>query len=212
MKNKRSNTIAIIGNSLKFIKFIKKNFLYKKVNIFKWRKIEETIKNSSKKYDLIFICGFDFSLYSSKLNYFSQINIYNPLRLIEKISTKKTKIIYINTKIIKKNNVTFSRYKYAKQKLAYLISRKFENYEIINTDLIIQRNKILINSNNISKFFFKVLIYMKLIKAIEMSDLIIDIKQRIKEKKNKKQKNISGKLLNLPRSQFLDRFVRLMLG
>ena len=52
---------------------------------------------------------------------------------------------------------------------------------------------------------------MKLIKAIEMSDLIIDIKQRIKEK-NKKQKNISGKLLNLPRSQFLDRFVRLMLG
>ena len=45
-----------------------------------------------------------------------------------------------------------------------------------------------------------------------MSDLIIYIKQTIKEKKNKKQKNISGKLLNLPRSQFLDRFVRLMLG
>ena len=42
---------------------------------------------------------------------------------------------------------------------------------------------------------------MKLIKAIEMSDLIIDIKQRIKEKKIK-NKNISGKLLNLPRSHF----------
>ena len=53
---------------------------------------------------------------------------------------------------------------------------------------------------------------MKLIKAIEMSDLINDIKKRIKEKKIKNQKNISGKLLNLPRSQFLDRFVRLMLG
>ena len=92
MKNKRSNTIAIIGNSLKFIKFIKKNFLYKKVNIFKWRKIEETIKNSSKKYDLIFIFGFVFSLYSSKLNYFSQINIYNPLRLIEKFRLKKLKL------------------------------------------------------------------------------------------------------------------------
>ena len=60
---KKFNKIAIIGNSKKFINIVKKKYIFKKIDIYEWRKINKYSKIKKKKYQLILICGFDFSIF-----------------------------------------------------------------------------------------------------------------------------------------------------
>ena len=104
---KKFKKIVIIGKSNKFILGIKQNFIYNELDIISWRKIN--FIKSKKKYDLIFLCGFNFNTYSSNLNLFYKNNINKPLNLVKKIAKKESVIVYINTKNDKKK-YTFSRY------------------------------------------------------------------------------------------------------
>ena len=102
---KKFKKIVIIGKSNKFILGIKQNFIYNELDIISWRKIN--FIKSKKKYDLIFLCGFNFNTYSSNLNLFYENNINKPLNLVKKIAKKESIIVYINTKNDKKK-YTFS--------------------------------------------------------------------------------------------------------
>ena len=163
-------------------------------------------------YNLIFLAGFNFGIYTKGSTYFNQKNIYEPLKLIEKISNKKTLIIYINTQKMNDRNYTFSRYKYAKQKLGYLIYRKFKNSLIFDSDLIKVTNYISINSNVFSRFIFHIFSMFNLIKTIDIKKIFFEINNMIILKKRLKQRNIRGFLLNISRTQLIDRILRLILG
>ena len=210
MKKIKFDKIAVIGNSNKFIQSIKKNFKYKKIDIFKWRDLSKSIKLKTK-YNLIFICGFDFSSYLKNKNEFIKKNIYLPLNILKKISNKTTKIIYINTKSKNNDKITFSRYKYAKQKLAYLLSKNFKKSIIFNANLIMVNNKVSINSNYLSKLFFNILIFFNLIETISIREIFSEIKKNINNSNKDRQKNIDCILLSLPRTQLIDRFLRMVL-
>ena len=106
----------------------------------------------------------------------------------------------------------FEVYKYAKQKLAYLINKSFKKNIIYNSDLIQEENKISINSNLGSRFIFYIFSKLKLIKTIEIKKIFLDINNLMYSKNYSNQKNIKGIFLKIPRSQFLDRLFRIIFG
>ncbi|MDC1246249.1 hypothetical protein N8Z56_04795, partial [Pelagibacteraceae bacterium] len=158
------------------------------------------------------LAGFNFGIYTKGSTYFNQKNIYEPLKLVEKISNKKTLIIYINTQKMNDRNYTFSRYRYAKQKLGYLIYRKFKNSLIFDSDLIMVTNHISINSNIFSRFIFHMFSMFNLIKTIDIKKIFLEINNMIILKNRLKQRNIRGFFLNISRTQLIDRILRLILG
>ena len=210
MREKKLDKILILGKSKKFIKEVKKNLKFKKLVIIPWRNIKDHY-SKDLKYDLIFVCGFDFKLFHKNFNLFSKKNIYEPLNLIKSVSKKNSKIIYINTQKMNRKNFTFSRYNFAKQKLAYLIKKSYKNVLIIEADLITVRNKISINSGLISKYIFYLLATFNYIKTVKIEELIKMSFFR-KVRSNNKYKNIKGYFLNIPRNQFIDRSLRLLFG
>ena len=212
MIKKKYNKIVILGQSQKFIKEIKKNYKYDSLSIIPWRQIRSYSYKKKEIYNLIFLAGFNFGIYTKGLTFFNQKNIYEPLKLIEKISNKKTLIIYINTQKMNDRNYTFSRYRYAKQKLGYLIYRKFKNSLIFDSDLIKVTNYISINSNVFSRFIFHIFSMFNLIKTIDIKKIFFEINNMIILKKRLKQRNIRGFLLNISRTQLIDRILRLILG
>ena len=207
---KKFKKIVIIGKSNKFILGIKQNFIYNELDIISWRKIN--FIKSKKKYNLIFLCGFNFNTYSSNLNLFYENNINKPLNLVKKIAKKESVIVYINTKNDKKK-YTFSRYRYAKEKLAYELNKKIKNLIIYRADLIKFNNNISINSNFFSKYVFIFFSKLNLIKTIEIHYVLKEIIMLLNNKNYSKQKNnIKSYLLNVPRTQFLDRALRFLIG
>ena len=212
MNKKKYNKIVILGQSQKFIKEIKKNYKYDSLSIIPWRQIRSYSYKKKEIYNLIFLAGFNFGIYTKGSAFFNQKNIYEPLKLIEKISNKKTLIIYINTQKMNDRNYTFSRYRYAKQKLGYLIYRKFKNSLIFDSDLIKVTNYISINSNVFSRFIFHIFSMFNLIKTIDIKKIFFEINNMIILKKRLKQRNIRGFLLNISRTQLIDRILRLILG
>ena len=212
MIKKKYNKIVILGQSQKFIKEIKKNYKYDSLSIIPWRQIGSYSYKKKEIYNLIFLAGFNFGIYTKGSTFFNQKNIYEPLKLIEKISNKKTLIIYINTQKMNDRNYTFSRYRYAKQKLGYLIYRKFKNSLIFDSDLIKVTNHISINSNVFSRFIFHIFSMFNLIKTIDIKKIFFEINNMIILKKRLKQRNIRGFLLNISRTQLIDRILRLILG
>ena len=211
MNKKKYNKIVILGQSQKFIKEIKKNYKYDSLSIIPWRQIGSYSYKKKEIYNLIFLAGFNFGIYTKGSTYFNQKNIYEPLKLIEKISNKKTLIIYINTQKMNDRNYTFSRYRYAKQKLGYLIYRKFKNSLIFDSDLIKVTNHISINSNVFSRFIFHIFSMFNLIKTIDIKKIFLEINNMIILKNRLKQRNIRGFFLNISRTQLIDRFLRLIL-
>ena len=212
MNKKKYNKIVILGQSKKFIKEIKKNYKHDSLTIIPWRKIGSYSYKKKEIYNLIFLAGFNFGIYTKGATFFNQKNIYEPLKLIEKISNKKTLIIYINTQKMNDRNYTFSRYRYAKQKLGYLIYRKFKNSLIFDSDLIKVTNHISINSNIFSRFIFHIFHMFNLIKTIDIKKIFLEINNMIILKNRLKQRNIKGFFLNISRTQLIDRILRLILG
>lgn len=210
MTKKKKNKILILGKSKKFISAIKRYFYYKNIDIIPWRNIKlQSYKKN--KYDYIFVCGFNFRIYNIEFNLFCKKNIYEPYDLIKLLAKTNTKVIYFNTQRMKKK-FTFSRYNYAKQKLAYLINKNFKNSFIQNTDLIMVKNKVSVNSGFFSNYIFSLFAKFNLIKTVEIQKLIANIYYNKKIKNVKNFKNIKGHFLYLPRTQFIDRLIRLIFG
>tara|TARA_B100000989_G_scaffold284647_1_gene251647 strand:- start:94 stop:732 length:639 start_codon:yes stop_codon:yes gene_type:complete len=212
LKNNQYNKVLIIGKSEKFIKEIKKNYTFKKLDIIPWRQIHFYLGKKLIKYNLVFICGFDFSTYLKNRKTFERKNIFEIIYLLRKIANRQTMLIYINTQKTNNKNYTFSRYRYAKQKLAYLIFKKFKNCLIFNSDLIKVNEDVSINSNLFSKLIFYFFSKFNLIKTIDIKKLFSKIKNMLYLKDFPKQQNIKGLFITIPRTQLIDRFLRLILG
>ena len=209
MKKLNFKKIAFIGNSKKFIFEFNSFFRYTLRSIIPWRKVQYFHLKKKIIYNLIFICGYDFGSYHIDYRLFEKNNITYPFKFIKKISNKKTILVYINTQNYKSGNYTFSRYKYAKQKLSYLLYRNFKNLVVINSDLITTKKIMSVNSNNFSKLFFLIFIKLGFLKKVEIKKIFIEIRKKLENKNYEKQMNITGHLLFIPRTQFIDRFLRL---
>ena len=174
--------IIIIGNSLKFIKIIDKLYPYSDIVIYHWRKISDIHlkKKVIKKPDVIFICGYDYKSQWYKYSKYYYNNITAPLKLVDFLVKKNTKILYINTinKINYKNKnlsiqrKTLSRYQFAKQELAYKLYNKYSSLKILEIPVIKdKKDNANIHGSKITKKIFNLLIYFKFIKSINNNDI-----------------------------------------
>jgi hypothetical protein len=209
LKKLNYKKIAILGNSKKFIIKTKFFFNYELLNVIPWRNLEYFSLKKKNIYNLILICGYDFGSYCANYRSFKKINISYPIKFLSEISNNRTNFVYINTQNYKCSHYTFSRYKFAKQKLSYLLYRNFKNLVVINSDLILTKKIMSINSNNFSIFFFYILIKLGLLKTVDVKKIFIEIKKKLENKIYQKQKNIRGYFLFVPRTQFIDRILRL---
>ena len=199
--------IIILGKSLKFINFVKNNFIYKKIRILKWRNLKIS-DNKFKSPDLILICGFDYKSYRYDYKKYYEVNISKPLHIIRKLCKKKTTIIYINT--ILKKKYTLSRYYYAKHKLNEELIKNFKNLVSIESPTIITRGNVDIFGSKIQKIIFKILIYLKILEHIDYNHLKKKIINHLKYLKNQSKFKVNGVFLTLPRNIFIDRILRFL--
>ena len=84
MNKNKKNKIAIIGQSQKFITGVKKNYKNSKINIIPWRQVEFYIKKRVDIYNMIFVCGFDFSIYTKDYIFFEKKKYFSHTSIVKK--------------------------------------------------------------------------------------------------------------------------------
>jgi hypothetical protein len=199
--------ITFLGNSIFFYKLIKLIYPESIISIQPWRTIKKNYKKKPSKIDIIIVCGYDYHSYGYNFKKFVQSNVAKPLGYLKTHASASTRIIYINTAISSKN-LTYSRYEYAKNLLAYSIESKFKSAEILSLPLILDdRYFTAVKGGIVSRFVIKKLIAHNLIKTINTSQIIKLLKNN--SKCNKKIPKMDGRLLSIPRNQFIDRILRL---
>jgi hypothetical protein len=208
----KKNKILIIGKSNKFIKFVKKNFYYNFLKIISWRKIIFQINNLKKNdYDLILICGFDFSSFNNDFADFYRKNISDPLDIVLKNTNLNTDVLYINT-LKDKSNITYSRYKFAKQRLANLLAKKIKNIYVYHCPLILVNKSVDLNKGWFTGIILPFFIWLNIIPSINFEKMSFVLKNyHLNLKKKKLYPQIYGKNLYIKRNQFLDRMLRVLL-
>ena len=215
---KHKQKIIILGNSNKFIKIVKSIYKSSSIQIYPWRLISNynlKKKKLIKTPEKIFICGYDYQSQRYSFERFYNSNVTMPLNFTKFLSNKKTRIIYIDTldKISnnkRKKNYTFSRYEFAKKELAFKLNKNFKNLEILKTPPRVDKDKVLIHGEFLTKLIFKFLIRFSLIKTIDIKELKKKLTQS-NSKRKKEKKKLNPILLNIPRTLFLDRLVRILL-
>ena len=205
--NKEKKNILIIGNSEKFITHFKKNF---QVKVIPWRKclVADLDEVNLVKYEFVLLSGFDYSCYKQSLDLALDANVFNPIRMLNKINS--TNIVYVNTEKPVKS-YTWSRYLYLKNLLNNELINKKKNITSISAPTITDNKKRpLINGGIFTKIIFFILIKSKFVKTITFDELIQLIENR--QLQTLKEKNIKPYFLKIHRNQFLDRLLRIILG
>jgi len=202
--------ITLLGNSIYFYKLVKLIYPDSIISIQSWRSIKKNYKQKRYKIDIMIVCGYDYLSYSYDFKEFVQCNVVKPLGYLKKHASASTRIVYINTAISSKT-LTYSRYEYAKNLLAYSIRSKFKSAEILSLPLILDdRYFTSIKGGIVSKFVIKKLIAHNLIKTINTSQIIKLLENN--SKSTRKIPRMDGRLLSIPRNQFIDRILRLSNG
>lgn len=199
--------ITLLGNSIYFYKLVK--FIYPDsiISIQSWRSIKKNYKQKQYKIDIIIVCGFDYQSYSYDFKKFLKCNVAKPLAYLKTHASASTRIIYINTAISSKT-LTYSRYEYAKNLLAHSIQSEFRSTKILSLPLILDdRYSTPFNGGVVARFVIKKLISHNLIKTINTSQIIKLLENNIIS--NSKMQKMDGRLLSIPRNQFIDRILRL---
>jgi hypothetical protein len=198
--------LLIFGKSEFFIKLVKKKYSKYKIYITSWHN-----PNIFLKFDIIFICGFDYSAYQKDYKSFIKSNYSKPLNYLRKIKKNKTKVIYINT-LLGNKNYSFSRYYFVKHLLAKRIIKEFLNNNIINIPTIYNNKNLFIRGDYVSKIIFKLLIKLNFIKTINLNQLNNILNMNNVNYLYKQSKSIKGILLKIPRNIFIDRLLRILIG
>lgn len=188
--------MVIIGNSKKFIDY----FSSEKPIIISWR----DLKNNSEIFDGHVFClvGFDFN-FKKNIKDFYIANVREPYRFLKK--QNPSKIIYISTDLSNKN-ITFSWYLFCKQRLAFLLSKKFKNIEIYSPPTIVNNKKPDLYSSSFIKMIFYILIRLNLVKCTTIENIFTDYQIRV-------NKNIFlDKKFRINRNLFIDKLLRITLG
>ena len=203
--------VVVIGKSEKFLQLIRSIHNNSQLTAMSWRNLKKykTLLNEDEL-EIIYLTGFDYeSLKYSYVEYFNQ-NITIPLKFLSNIFGSKVKIVYINTKI-ENRKYTFSRYYFSKFTLGTQLDMMHKNFKNVPIGTVIDENKTpLIYGSKFTKALFMIMIKLKLIETTSLEEVM----KKILCENSKFSHNRALNLIfpNLPRSIFLDRFLRFLVG
>jgi hypothetical protein len=201
--------ILIIGNSKHLIESIRLSYPNAEIEIIGWRSNFNMLE--SKYFDLIYVVGYDYSSYAKIFDDYIRVNVFDPLHFLGRIVCDSTDIVYICT-AINSNRYTYSRYRYAKELFANMLTDNFKNSYIIRFDTFLTAvGEPVIKGGCITYCIFRMLIFLRRLNAIHMQS----VAYRLKAYKNYCSTDngpIKGVLIHVPRTKFLDRILRLLIA
>ena len=205
-----SLSICLIGNSLHFKEAITSTWPNCKLDIIAWRNASLFI-SSEYVYDFIFLAGYNYDSYDISYEDYYNSNIIHPLDLLRRIIKSKDTLIYYIMTTPPKKSWTFSRYLYAKNKLALIISSEFVNSKIIYLPTIIDSYGNMISFKPTNQLIFTFLRKIGFVKVVDKTNLSKSFLSN--------EHQISHHLLDcipialvMPRSITFDRILRLLIG
>jgi len=210
--------VVIYGNSPKFITIIKALFPGAHITLLSWRTSEsEAILILSKSpipADLLVVCGYGYGSYGMSKNLYLDHNVYRILAICKMITNDATRIIYIDT--LSTNKAwTHSRYFYAKKLLGQELKIAFPQTQALPIPTVFdQQRQIGMQGGILSKLAAKALIHLGIIRTIDLEQLQDRIEDSIQSPGNRLDSSpmIRPILINIPRSQLIDRALRILLG
>lgn len=201
--------ILLLGNSPYLKKRISNAYPQAKIIVVSWREMLSFKITGS--YEYLLVAGYDYGSYLMPFRFYILNNIIRPFNFIKKFQmfNSEAQIIYVAT-AYESGACTYSRYRYAKERLGFLIFTKIKNSYILRFNSFTDEyNKLSVSGGN--KMIFGILarfglVRMESVQTIEMA-FVSPRTTAVSE-----MSKCKGFLLIYPRTQFLDRLLRVCYG
>jgi len=197
--------ICILGNSLIFVKIIRDLHLNDQIDIVPWR---SSLK-SDKFYDLVYISGFDKSIYNKSFKVALYRGYYKQFLFVKKLKARNNNIniFYMATK--SKSKIIVSRYDFLKHRLAKKLVSIGGFYNVQLNFIVDGSGNPITNYGKIYSAGFHILRFFHLLDVCTV-DLIKDM---IRDAKyvDTYDEQFSFLLVSFPRPMICDKFVKLLL-
>lgn len=204
---KDKKIIVFYGRSNHLINVFKKYYLDCNYYEISWRR--PNIDFIENKVDVVIVCGYDYSSNIYSFNEFIKKNVSTPLQTIDSISKKNSQIIYVDTYSKELKKYTFSRYLYAKNALRSKLLSRYKKIKIISLKTLIDNNgNFLIYGSYLTKILFKLMYKLKILNVSNVNEVL----NLLKGSPTYKVTKIKPCFLKIPRTLFVDRILRLLLG
>lgn len=202
-------TILIIGNSRHLSEAISLAFPNDEVKMMSWRGLVD--QSVQMRCDLIFMVGFDYGSYMKRYEDYMDVNVEQPMLAVQRFAKPSADIVYVATQDGLKN-FTFSRYRYAKEKLGHALTRQFFNAYVLRFDTFATpSHEPLVKGGMITRLIFSSLVRLGVVKTVDM----LTVRERLKTYQKfatQDLREIKGILISVPRPQFADRLMRLFIA
>ena len=201
--------ILIIGNSSHLCEAIRLAYPGHEIKVIPWRSNFHEIAQMDG--DLIFIVGFDYGSYMKSYEDYMNVNVIQPMLAVQRLAKPSADKVYIATQNGLKK-YTFSRYRYAKEKLGQELVNQWDNSYVVRFDTFATPNhEPLVKGGSITKLIFSCLVKIGVVKTVDMRT-VSDSLKTYQASSSKDLIDIKGFFISIPRPQFIDRMMRLFIA
>lgn len=201
--------ILIIGNSHHLSEAISLAFPDAEIKIMPWRGLAN--QSFQMSCDLLFMVGFDYDSYMKRYEDFMDANVLQPILAVQRFAKSSTDIVYVTTQHSSRN-FTFSRYRYAKEKLGHALVSQWPHAYVLRFDTFATANhEPLVKGGAMTRLIFACLVKLGAVKTVDM----LTVRERLKDYQTHSSPDlraIKGVLIAIERPQFVDRLMRLFIA
>lgn len=202
-------TILILGNSRHLCDAISSAYPDHKIEIVAWRGLAEAMSQS--QYALIFMVGFDYGSYMKRYEDYLASNVVQPMLALQRFAKPTTPIVYVATQT-NRRSFTYSRYRYAKEKLGCTLLSHFPNSYVLRFDTFATSNhEPLVKGGLVTRLIFKYFVKWGVVQTIDM----LTVRDRLQDYQTfaeEDRSEVEGMFIAVPRPQFIDRLLRLLIA
>lgn len=203
----------ILGRSEKFTYIVNSLFDTAEISTIPWRcciNYADLTKDSLP--DLIVVCGYDYESCYYEFKHYLDINVTRPYQVICSLTKPSTKIIYIDTEH-GSNSLTFSRYQFAKSKLAKKILTRFDNAYILSIPTVLNHDgSANIHGGRLTKLIFNFFIAIGFLRTVSLDELKRVFLDALERKNRLNFSVLTPRFLKVRRTLFIDRLLRFVSG
>ena len=201
--------ILIIGNSDHLYEAIRLAYSDHEIKMISWRGLAHEVIQSQA--DLLFIVGFDYGSYMKRYEDYIDVNVTQPMLAVRRFAKPTASIVYVATQN-ERSNYTFSRYRYAKEKLGQeLMHQSTKAYALRFDTFVTPNQEPLVKGGAITRLVFGTLRKLGVVKTMDMRTVC----ERLRSYSSHEShdfRDVTGVLLSIPRPQFIDRLMRLLVA
>lgn len=199
--------ILIIGNSSHLYEAIRLAYPAHEIETISWRGLVH--ETTQREADLIFIVGFDYNSYMKRYEDYIDVNVTQPMLAVQRFAKPATTMVYVTTQN-ERSNFTFSRYRYAKEKLGQeLMTQSTKAYVLRFDTFVTPEQEPLVKGGAITRLVFGALRKLGVVKTMDMRT-VCERLGAYSSHDSHDVRDVTGVLLSIPRPQFVDRLVRLL--